>query len=360
MIMGVTRRDLFRICAAPLAIAAVLGAAGASAQEKSVAEIALYEGADRQQMLEDGARQEGTLTLYTIGANIEPMIERFQEKYPFLKVELVRSPADETTRRVMEEYAAGTYLVDVLEQSVSGLIVPRDQGVLQPYHSPEAAMFDPIAVDPDGYWVTHREGYTGIAYNTEKISPEEAPKTYADLLDPKWRGRMAIATSSTSTNWVGALVITQGEDYVRKLGEQDIRVYEASSNALANLIVSGEVDMSPTIYLSQVEARRAEGAPLAWVAPGPVPVLDASAALAANAPHPHAAMLYIDYLLSKEGQLYYREIGYLSSRTDMPATDAPALEKVFLGNRPNYFEEFEQWSQLFQEVFIRGEILKAE
>ena len=88
--------------------------------------------------------------------------------------------------------------------------------------------------------------------------------------------------------------------------------------------------------------------------PGPVPVTDTSAALASKAPHPHAAMLFIDFLLSREAQLMYRDLGYLSSRKDMKSDEYPDLQKLFLMNRPHYFEEFEDWTRLFQEAILKS------
>ena len=122
-------------------------------------------------------------------------------------------------------------------------------------------------------------------------------------------------------------------------------------------MISGEVALSPNTYLSHVEASRAQGAPLAWVAPGPVPVTDTSVAIASKAPHPHAALLFADFLLSKEAQLLYRDLGYLSSRTDMPATDTPKLQKLFLEHRPTYIQDYERWTRLVQEIFVRGQTL---
>ena len=149
-------------------------------------------------------------------------------------------------------------------------------------------------------------------------------------------------------------MISLGIDYVKKLGQQDIRVYELSGRALANLTISGEVPLSPTIYNSHVEASRAQGAPIAWNLPGPVAVTDTSTALALKAPHPHAAMLLIDFLMSKEGQAMYRELGYVPSRNGMAPKDLPVLQKLYLTNRPNYVQEFEQWAALVQQTIFKG------
>lgn len=344
------------------ALAAGASAVPAFAQTpQTIAELATYAGADRQTILEEGARSEGKLSVYTVGTQIEPVVARFEELYPYIEVEITRESGADIARRAFEEYSAGTYIVDIFEQASAELIPAREAGLLQAFASPETTTYAPASIEPQGRWVSIREGYIGLGFNTTKVSPDDAPKTYADLLDPRWKGRMAIAGSTgTSANWVGALVLTMGEDFVRQLGQQDIRVYKASGRAIANLVVSGEVDLSPTIYSSHAQASKAEGAPIEWLALGPVPVTDTSVALAAKSPHPHAALLYIDFVLSEEAQFMYRDLGYLSSRGDLPFTDFPAVEKIYFGNRPDYVTEFEHWSALFQEVFLTGEVITLE
>jgi len=318
----------------------------------TVEAVALYQGADRQQMLEAGARKEGSLLLYTTGTQIQPLIDRFKEKYPFIKVELSRAGSADSARKVVEEYNAGYHKVDAYELATHGLVVPRDQGLLQPFVSPEMVHYDAGAIEAQNHWVIARESYTGLGFNTNLVPEDQAPKTYEDLLAPQWKGKMAMsASTANSGNWVGTLVILHGEDFVRKMGEQNIRVYKLTGRALANLMTSGEVALSPTIYNSHVEVSATKNAPLAWRALGPVPVTDSGVALAKRAPNPHAAMLMMDFMLSKEGQEMYLELGYDTARTDMKNARNPP-QKIYLTNRPNYIEEFEQWNRLFQAVFL--------
>jgi len=317
--------------------------------------IANYSGGDRQAMLETGARRERGLLLYTTGTQIEPLIEAFERKYPFLKVTVQRGTQADIARRALEEYRVGYRKLDMFELSSEGLILIRDANILQPFRSPEAAAFDSAAIEPARHWVVVRESYTGIGFNSKAIPPARAPKNYRDLLAPEWRGRMAMSGSvSTASNFVGALLLTVGADFVRRLGEQNIRVYSVTARALADLMISGEVTLSPTIYNSHVEASVARGAPLRWVAPGPVPVTDTAVALARAAPSPHAAMLLIDYLMSQEGQHLYRRLGYGSARFDANAQSGNTpVQKLYLGNRPNYLREVAQWSKLYRDVFLR-------
>jgi iron(III) transport system substrate-binding protein len=334
--MKISRRELG--CILPVALAAWPLTAAAQSSN-AVDAIANYAGGDRQAMLEAGARRERGLLLYTTGTQIEPLIKGFERKYPFVKVTVQR----------------GTQ-ADMFELSSEGLILIRDANILQPFRSPEAAAFDAAAIEPARHWVVVRESYTGIGSNTKAIPPARAPKLYDDLLAPEWRGRMAMSGSiSTASNFVGTLVLTRGEDFVRRLGEQNIRIYPVTARALANLMIAGEVVLSPTIYNSHVEASAAKGAPLAWVAPGPVPVTDTAVALARGAPSPHAAMLLIDFLMSQEGQSLYGQLGYGSARRDANRqAEANPVRKLYLGNRPNFLREFAQWSRLYRDVFLRG------
>ena len=324
------------------------------ARAASVAEIALDASPGRQAMLEAGARREGALMLYATGTQIQPLIDAFKKLYPFLRIDMPRSSSEDVARKVMEEYGAGLFQVDAFELSSYGLVPLAAQGVLQPFRSPHQVNYPASAMGPDGMWTGVRESWLGVGYNTRRISSEEAPKTWDQLLDPKWKGKLALSGSDSSvSNLVGALSLTKGVDYVRKLGAQNIRVYQLTGRALANLVTSGEAPIALTIYSAHVEASKAEGAPIEWIAPGPVPVTDTAAAIAARAPHPHAAMLFIDFLLSKEGQLLYRSLGYRSAHREVASPADAGVEKVFLANRPDYVREFETWSRLVQDVFFR-------
>ena len=351
--MRLSRRELG--CLLPAALAA--WPLSAAAQSPSRVEgIANYAGSDRQAMLEAGARRERGLLLYTTGTQIEPLIQGFKRKYPFLNVTVQRGTQADIARRALEEYRAGVKKLDMFELSSEGLILIRDSGILQPFRSPEASAFETAAIERGRHWVVVRESYTGIGFNTKTISPAVAPKIYDDLLSPQWRGKMAMSGSiSTVSNFVGALVLTRGEDFVRRLGEQDIRIYSVTARALANLMIAGEVTLSPTIYNSHVEASAATGAPLAWTAPGPVPVTDTAVAIARGSPSPHAAMLMMDYLMSREGQQIYGRLGYGSARRDAEKrTGNNPVQKLYLGNRPDYLREIGQWSKLYRDVFLRS------
>lgn len=325
----------------------------AQSKPTTVAEIAQYRGADRQAVLEAGARKEGKILVYTVGTQIKPVIKQFEKKYPYIKVELFRAGSAKIARKVVEEYRAGFYKVDGFELASHGLIIPRNRGILQPFYSPETAAYQDDAKEAGGHWVVVRESYTGIGINTKLVSADKAPKTYEDLLAPQWKNKLSLSgRASTAGNWVGTMLISKGEAFVRKLGKQNIRVYEVSGRALTNLMTSGEVPVSVTTYNSHVLNSNRKGASLEWFAPGPVPVTDTGVAIASKSPHPHATMLLLDYLLTKKAQKSYQKLGYASARKDLKNRQTPP-KKLYLTNRPNFVTDFEKWVRLYREVFVR-------
>jgi iron(III) transport system substrate-binding protein len=335
------------------ATAAALSFTPVAAQPKTVADIATYKGADRQAVLEAGAKREGRLLLYTTGTQIQPILDRFKQKYPYLTLELQRGDNAQTARRILEEYRAGLYQADGFELASEGLVLPRENGILQSFYSPEQVNYDSEAIDSQNRWIAVRESYGGIGYNTSIIKPSDAPKVWSDLADPKLKGKLGISGSpSVTAHWTAIMVQEYGMDILKKMATQEMRVYNITSRALANLTVSGEVPISARASNAHFIESKQKGAQVAWVAPGPVAVTDAVVAITTRAPHPHAMMLLIDFLLSKDAQAMYQELGYDSARKDMKSPDAPK-QKIYFAQKPNFIEDYEKWTQLFDATFTR-------
>lgn len=335
---------------AAVALAGLIGL-GANANARDVAEVVNDRSPGRQTALEAGARQEGLVSLYTTGTQIEPLITRFREKYPFIRIEEQRLDPPQAAARAITEYEAGIHAVDGFELTSFSLAPLRAQKMLASIYSPEMAALDPNAVGPDAAWVVARESYAAVGYNPAKTSTAETPKSYADLLAPSWKGRMAIVNSSTAVAWVAVMEMQQGAEFVRRFKSQNVRVYNVTARALANFVISGEVALSPTIYNSHVIASKAAGAAIEWTAPGPVAVNDSAIAIAAQAPHPNAMTLLADFLLSSEGQALYETLGYNSPRRDRPHAGGDDLKKVYLSKLPDFEQRFESWTQLYEETF---------
>ena len=333
-----------------LASALALAPSPAKPAPQTNEDIANYAGADRQAVLEAGARREGRLLIYATGTQAEPLYEGFGQKYPFIRVASFRADSGAVARRMMEEYAAGAYLADAIDLSTAGLRPMLEAKLLLPYLSPELQKVRKEAIEPGGHWVIGYESYLSLGYNTQLVSETEAPSTLDDLLDPKWQGKFAVPGTSTLTNWIGALVLDKGEDFVRRLGRQKFRIYQVTARAVANFVVSGEVALSPALYNSHIANSRARGASVAWRPLGGVFSTTGGVAFAAKAPHPHAAMLFVDFVLSREGQSIYQKLGYASARTDFANPEKPPRIH-YLADRPSYFQDYENWSALGRQVF---------
>jgi iron(III) transport system substrate-binding protein len=343
------------------ALAVLISSSAFAAAPTSVSDIANYAGADRQTILEAGARKEGTVQLYGTGTQDEPMYARFRAKYPWLKLEAYRAPATDVARRAMEEDKAGRNTVDAFILSTAALGVLRNAKLLQPYTVPDIAVFAKYGIEPGRNWIYDYQSWLGLGYNSKLISEDEVPKTYDDLLDPKWKGKMAISDwTSTTANWVGVVIQKKSEDYVLKLGQQNMTAFAVSPRAVANFIVSGENPISPVIYSSHMNSSKREGASVAWKALGPSFAQVGAAAVAAKAPHPNAALLLIEFYLSKEGQTLRQELGYASARTDMVNVAKPPDEAVDLTLLPDYEVQFEKWSALALKAFGKGREVPPE
>lgn len=327
----------------------------ASAGPQSIEEIANYAGPDRTAILEAGARKEGEVLIYTSGT-VPRSTETYAKMYPFLKMQLFRGDAPVLARRMIEEYNAGKHLVDAINTNTGGLQPLRAAGFLQAFTSPDAGLYRKEAIEPNRLWVFDYQSFLSLGYNTAAISENEVPKTLDDLLDPKWQGKMAFPGTSTLPNWIGAVLMDKGDkaqDYLLRLAQQKIAVYEISGRAVANLIVSGEVPLSPSTFRSHMANSKSQGASVGWRPLDGVYSNVSGVAVAKKSPHPFAAMLYVDLILSREGQLINQSFGYSSLRTDLENPEQPT-KVYYLTERPDYNQEYEQWSELSRKIFGKG------
>lgn len=325
----------------------------ASGKPQTVAELAQYRGADRQQLLEERARQEGgPVVIYSSGTIMKPLLDALEKKYPFFKAQIIAADSTAISRRVVEEYKAARYDVDGFELSIQGLLIPAEQDVLQSYYSPELSHYPDSVKQHQGYWTIIRASYIGLGYNTSRVTAQEVPKGFRDLADPKWRGRMAVSNSlGTGANWVGTILQRETEDFVRSLKSQNFKAIEGSGRVVADLIIAGEVDVSPTIYNSHVFDSQKKGAPIAWVPMESNFVTEVTFAMASHAPHPASTLLLADFALSREGQEMYKAMGYGSAHDQAQSADMQ-FEKAYFTSLPDYEERLDKWSRVFKEVFL--------
>ena len=324
----------------------------------SSAQLALYQGADREKILIDGAKREGQFTLYTSHTWFKTFVGEFEKKYPFVRASQWRNDSKNIIRKVLEEARAGRALADVVETTADGMGLLKREGLFQEYYSPEARYY-PSDLKPRGksgfFYLPNRETYNSLGFNTNSVPPATAPRSLKDLIDPKWKGKMAITSTTTGARWVGNALETLGREFLDKLADQDISVQDMAPASLINLVVSGEIPLSPTIFDANVTLARRKGAPVEWRPLEPVVTTVGSAGLLAKAANPHTALLFIDYLLSKEGQQLIMKGGLWSPREDMGSLDQK-FKKSYLDEKYTS-EEMEvklgQWETLLRQLFLR-------
>lgn len=357
------------LCAAPLAVAiAAAGYATARADDDAVIDkIATYQGVDRTQILEDGARKEGTLTFYTamvVDQAIRPLVAGFEKRYPYIKVQFTREDPPQNLQRLLAEVRAHRFTVDVVENV--GLEAPaRAADINRPFWSPALADYPKKYLSPDGYWAPTRLSYVGVAYNTNLVTPDEVPKTYNDLLNPKWKGKLAWANTFSGAmltitgirNFMGE---EKAEAFLEKLGQQDVVPLAASSRAVLDRVIAGEYAMSLDAFLHHPILSAEKGAP---VKPDPIdPVLTFfnTVMLMKHAPHPHASLLFIDYLLSTEGQTTLRDAQYFPVNPKVkPLPNLSVIVPGNIGMQENFLpsekitQEFAKSKELYQRFFAK-------
>ena len=324
----------------------------------SVAQLAIYQGGDREKLLVDGAKREGQFTLYTSHTWFRTLVKDFEKKYPFIKVSEWRNDSKNLIRKVLEESKSGRVLVDVVETTADGMGVIKREGLFQEYYSPQARYY-PNELKPRGksgfFYLPDRETYNSLGFNTTLIPTTAAPRNLKDLIDPKWKGKMAITSTTTGVRWIGNALDTLGREYLEKMADQEVSVQDMAPAALIGLIGSGEVPMSPTIFDANVTIAKQKGSPVEWRPLEPVVTTVGSSALMAKAPNPHTALLFIDFLLSKEGQQLIMKGGLWSPREDI-GTVEQKFKKTYLDEKYSLEEleaKFTQWENLLRQLFIR-------
>jgi iron(III) transport system substrate-binding protein len=310
--------------AATLLQALFCGAAPALALTND--EIFNYQGSDRDTFLQDGARKEGTVVLYSsmIVSQVQrPIAEAFHAKYPFIDIRYWRGAANEIVAKVDAEMHANAVVADVVEGSgISGGVGASQ--VAAPFISKYSAVLPASYIAPDRTSITTRFRYIALGYNTRFLAKADAPKTYQDLLDPKWRGKMAWAVDSPES---GALVTitalraawgdAKSEAYLAKLAPQQVAPLALSNRAVVDRVIAGEYWIGIGISAHHPIISASKGAPTTTVLLDPVPALSDAVQVLRGAKHPYAAMLLVDFLLSPEVQTMLQAAEYFPSNPEV-------------------------------------------
>jgi len=323
----------------------------AHAQSKNE-EVYRYRGADRNARLLERAKQEGTVVLYTSLAPTEskPLAEAFEKKYG-VKVELWRALSDKVVQRVITEGQAKRNAVDVVETNGPEMEMIAREKLFSTFETPYLADLPPQAVPKHRLWLPDRLNFFVVGYNTDRVKRAEIPAAYEGFLDPKWKGRLGI--EATDSEWMGALQHEWGEaramDFMKKLADQQPSLRKGHV-LLAQLVASGEIPVGLTMYQANVLSLKKKGAPIDFVPVQPVVARPQGIGVAREAPHPAAALLFVDFVLSPEGQKLYESMGRVpaSTRVKSELNNFP-----FVMTDPNIvLKESAKWEGIWNELFL--------
>ena len=340
-----------------LKLVATLGLLVTGSQAQTLAELAVYDGADRTARLIAGAKKEGSLQFYTTipPEYLRPIIDEFEKKYG-VKVDVWRARSEAVLQRVMAEAKGGRWTVDVVESISPPMEALYREKLTQQVRSPEHKNLI------DGVLPAHREWAPTLififvqAYNTVKVKKEDLPKSYEDLLDPKWKGKLSIEASDHE--WFYSVA----RDMDAKRGEgsgtrffRDLVANGLSTRVghplLTTLVASGEVPLALTVYQYSPEQLKKKGAPIDWFAIEPAVAVSDGMAVMKNAPHPHAALLFYDYLLGEEGNRQIAKLGYAPTNRHLESPLRKLRVKVL--NASTLLDKSTKSNALFDDIIIK-------
>ena len=335
------------------ALSAVLASSVSKAQSAAdVAALALYDGADRSEKLREGAKRDGTLTVYASTPNddLAPLVEAF-EAATGIKVRVWRAGPEEVTQRAITEARARRYEVDIFETNAPNMEAMHREKLLQEVRSPVLAELVPQAILPHREWVGERLNLIISAYNTNAI-PGNPPRTLADLTDPKWKGKLAI--EADDFDWFAAMVSSLGEEKGLALFKDIVARNGVSvrngHTLLTNLVASGEVPLALTVFNYKVDQLEKAGAPIKPLVIPPAIARVNGIGLARNAPHPSAALLFYDFMLT-DGQKLLERRGFVP--TNAKVRQLPDGYEIRFIDAAEMLDQGKKWTKLYKDIIVR-------
>lgn len=301
----------------------------------------------------EAAKKEGELIIYGTSdlAQANIINEKFQAKYPFIDVKLNRMTSDKLFPRIIAETRSGKFLSDILQNTALGIYFLKKGNFLARYVSPEERAYGNEFKDP-GYWATSSMNLHVIGYNTKNVARSQLPKTWEDLLNPAWSGRLMVSPREQWFAWMLQVMGKEkGLNYMRALAKQKPTVRREPTALRAQLVIAGEADFDVDNTYSVLNPLIKKGAPVNWTTLGPALVVPVGYGLATKAPHPNAAKLYIDFVLSQEGQRVVLSVGRQSARADLAQEQGAMKDVKMIPLDPTLGEHMEFYARQAQEIF---------
>ncbi len=311
------------------------------------------------------AKKEGEVVWYTtqiVSQLVRPVTAAFEKKYPGIRVRSTRANASETAVKILNEAKAGRLQADIFDGTTTVVPLKAEGHVLQ--WLPDSAKDYPAQVkDPQGYWIANNLFVITPGYNVTLIPRGKEPRTLQDLLNPGLRGKMAwngFPTSSGSGGFIGTVLTEMGQEkgtaYLRELGKQRIANLRGSAREVLDQVIAGEYSLALQIFNHHAVISAKKGAPVDWIPMEPATVTLSVLSIHRNAPHPNAAKLLVDFIISKEGQEVFRRADYLPAHPQVPAS-VPTLKPSEGKFRSHYFtpeqteEHMPRWAKVINDLF---------
>jgi len=300
----------------------------------------------------EGAKKEGSLTIYTSAQSDDmgALVAAFEKKYG-IKVETWRSSSEKVLQRAVQEARANRNTMDVAETNGPEMESLHREKILQAVKSPYLADLIPQAIMPHHEWVGTRLNVFVQAYNTQAVKKENLPKTWEDLANPKWKGKLGI--EQEDQDWLSGEYAELGEARANKVFRDIVDANGISvrkgHTLLTQLVVSGEIPLALTVYNYKAEQLKNKGAPIEWFSIGPAIARPNGVGVAKKAPHPHAAVLFFDYEISPEGQaiLAKRDFVPTSKKIDTPLNKIP----MRFVDPAQMLDQADKWQKLYLQLF---------
>ena len=331
--------------------------------QSAASPLKLYEGLkgkDRELKLSEGAKKEGRVVVYSFTAvdQLQPLLEEFHKRYPFIKPEHYRANATGVFNKFATEARAGQTLADVIDISAGEAHALLEMGRVDSYLSPSRDGISKDFMDEKGFWTAHYQFVLALGFNTQHIKPAEAPRSYEELLNAKWKGRFSL--DPADQDLFGALLLQWGKEralnYFRNLAKLDPRMVSGHTQQ-ANLVGAGEIQMAPWLYGYRPLQLKDEGAPVETVLFDPVLSNPAYLLLTKNAPHSHAAALLIDWALAADGgmKFFAEKFGRTPTRTGLKERFPQLRVDKYLVVKPEIVgPNFKEFTKLYNEIFGIG------
>jgi iron(III) transport system substrate-binding protein len=347
------------VCFVCSLLLAGLLATGALAVEPTpgVAAVAAYSGGDRTGRLVAGAKKEGELMLYSSLTQDDQLklAADFKARYG-VTLKFWRASNSNILQRVLGETRGGRFEFDVLETNAPQIEALAREKLLQKIDSPHVAeVLLPETLPAHGEWTPDRLNLVVYAYNTGAVRPADVPKAWSDLLDPKWKGR--IGMEKTNVEWFAAVVQSMGEpaglDFFRRIADNGIAVRTGHNHGAA-LVAAGEIPLMLGIYSHDAERYKAKAAPIEWFVLPPAVVLPSAIAVSRRAPHPHAAVLFYDYMLT-EGQRFHVEVNRVPANKSYDSVVRRLVREqqaVKVVSSSAAIDEHEKWFALYKRIVV--------